>query len=421
MGPNFWRHPTSGLQKGSERSRTSCDEHQDCCAVTACSYCLELELYGAEIVHGFATQDNSQWTGTVDGHDFAAFWDRDYETGECGFVVEFDGVEVYRKTCYEGQSCRDSSDETAVDLGYDTATLRWKRYEPIPLPHVTDAETGCKTWFCDDCELTCDTICVTVNTQYFETTKGELDNSAYACDPPFWRGRIAGYDLEIALDRDRYGYCVIRPTVDGVEQATVRAPGCNNMAASFELEDGTEIVVTCKVCDCQQTTGECCHPRCAPLKILPAGGEVPGTCDNPLPLTLQCDLTATASDGIATCFNGSGTLTYKTAATGGVNCWEGILSGTCTDCYGATLTWSVKVVVCCSDGIHTASMINTGAGMPCPATTVTPATTGLTVCDPFMISGCFDPFAGCWTGCLVDVTLIPSPTFTVCYSIYELP
>lgn len=227
--------------------------------------------------------------------------------------------------------------------------------------------------------------------------------------------------MSIALARDEYGQCVIVPTVDGLEQPAVRAFGCSRMGATFEIEDGSEFVITCKVCSCQQTAGECCDPRCAPIKILPGGGEGPGTCDNPLPLTLQCDLTATASDGIATCFNGSGTLTYKTPLSGGVNCWEGILSGICTDCYGDTLTWSVKVVVCCSDGIHTASMINAGGGMPCPATTVTPATTGEGVCDPFMISGCFEPFAGCWTGCLVDVTLIPSPTFTVCYSIYETP
>ena len=60
----------------------------------------------------------------------------------------------------------------------------------------------------------------------------------------------------------------------------------------------------------------CCAPRCEPLYVGEDLLDHPGECDNPLPLVLRCDLTATPSIGSYTCFNGSGDLTFKTPNSG---------------------------------------------------------------------------------------------------------
>jgi hypothetical protein len=251
------------LKKCSEHIGDDCT---DCCSVTPCAYCLELEIYGEDIVYGHAPESDKHWTGTVGGYSFDAYWERNYETDECEFVVELDGEEVYRKSCYEGQSCRDSSDEVEVTVGYppEDATLRWIKHEPLPLEHVTDDETGCKTTFCDDCECSCECLCVTITNGYgCDTISGEICNVSYPCDGPVWEGTVGDYDLSIALGRDEYGECIITPSVDGVELDSVAAPGCGDMEATFLLEDGTLISVTCKKCiscDTDDCVTGCCWP-----------------------------------------------------------------------------------------------------------------------------------------------------------------
>ena len=269
MGPNFWRHPANGLKKCSEKTRTSCTDHDDCCAVTACTYCLELEVYGDPVQHGVADQAANHWTGTVGGYPFDMYWERNYETGVCELIVIFDGEEVYRKSCEDGQSCRDSSDEVEVIVGYppESATLRWIKHEPLALPHVNDPDTGCKTWFCGECECSCDCLCVTVlDSNEVELGFGEICTINYECEAPVWQGTVAGYDLSIALVRGEYGECLLIATVDGYEQPPVEVAGCKDMSARIVLEDGTIFDVACKICSCRECPCICC-PDCWALVI----------------------------------------------------------------------------------------------------------------------------------------------------------
>jgi hypothetical protein len=229
--------------------------------VTACTYCLELEIYGEDIQYGVADQSDSHWTGTVGGYSFDMFWDRDYETEECVLIVEFDGEEVYRKSCYEGQSCRDSSDEVTVMVGYDEATLRWIKHEPLTLPHISDPDTGCKTWFCGECECSCECLCVTITEPGGTVLTGEICSGAYECDGPVWEGTIGYYELSLELGRGLYGECVLTGTVNGDEQEPVEVTGCKDMSATIVLYDGTTISVACKVCSCEEAVSLCCGGR----------------------------------------------------------------------------------------------------------------------------------------------------------------
>lgn len=257
VGSHFWRG-RNGRNKCSERTRTRCTDHADCCAVTACTYCLELEIYGEDIQYGVADQSDSHWTGTVGGYSFDMFWDRDYETEECVLIVEFDGEEVYRKSCYEGQSCRDSSDEVTVMVGYDEATLRWIKHEPLSLPHISDPDTGCKTWFCGECECSCECLCVTIRDILgLEIAKGEICNISYPCDGPVWYGTVGYYALSLALERDSYGNCVLAATINGDYAGTFAVSGCKDLSATIELYDGTTIEVRCKICSCSEPFA-CC-------------------------------------------------------------------------------------------------------------------------------------------------------------------
>jgi formylglycine-generating enzyme required for sulfatase activity len=161
------------------------------------------------------------------------------QLGDCEFVVTFDEDEVYRKSCEYGQSCRDSSD-SADDYSY------------------------CKVHYCDDCECTCEELCVDVRevltygySDFIDTYEGTLANTAYPCDPPVWEGTVGSFDLSLALGHDEYGACVITPTVNGYDQPAIPAPGCADMEATLVLEDGSEITVRCKKCDCPDGIGDC--------------------------------------------------------------------------------------------------------------------------------------------------------------------
>ena len=283
MGPLFWKHPTTGLKKCSERTGNSCDltETDGCCAVTACEYCLELEIYGEDPVFSEtpASFAGSGWSGTVGDHTFFGYWERNIYTDECEFIVLFDDEEVYHKSCYEGQSCRDSSDSTSVTIGYDEATLTWTKVNPIPLPHITDPETGCKTWFCGDCECSCECLCVKITEVDTTTHSGEICNVKYECEGPVWAGYIGPYNLELALARDIYGQCILEVKVDTEEQGAVYVTGCKDLSATIELYDGTIIEVACKICACEKTKG--CP--CCPGWPLGASGSIAWTTSNVAP------------------------------------------------------------------------------------------------------------------------------------------
>lgn len=263
-GPSWWRQPDNRLRRCDERRSDSCsDETDGCCAVIPCTYCLEWLVYGEDPQYGTATFATDGWYGTIAGAEFIGFWRRDYDTGECQFAVTLDGEEIYAQTCYEGQSCRDSSDSATATIGYISGTLSWTKLESRPLPYVEDGETGCRTWFCGDCECTCRCLCVTITDGYTsEVCYGEICDTAYSdCEGPVWAGSVScagtDYDLSFALGQNSYGDCVITPTVNGVQQEPVDLTTCTAINITVTLDDGTTITVECKTCCCNCDTGAC--------------------------------------------------------------------------------------------------------------------------------------------------------------------
>lgn len=228
-----------------------------CCGVIPCRLCLEWEDYDG-IAYGSADFGTSSWTGTVGGHTFVSYWQRD-EYGECEYIVTLDGEEVYRATCYEGASCRNPAGEVAVSTAYAEGTLRWSVYHPRELELIDHPETGCRDHFCGGCRCSCECLCVTITEPDSTVITGEICDTAYDCDPPLWAGTVGYYDLALQLARDEYGECVIVPTVDGEELESVAAPGCASMSATITLYDGTTIAVSCKRCACEddQTQNPC--------------------------------------------------------------------------------------------------------------------------------------------------------------------
>ncbi len=253
------------LKPCSERMVDVCDiETADgCCGVIPCKLCLEWETYNDGIAYGSAEFGGSSWTGTVGGHSFVSYWERNYESGECEYIVTLDDEEVYRATCYEGASCRNPSGEVAVSTAYLEGTLRWSKHEPRELALIDNPDTGCRDFFCGTCRCSCECLCVTITSPYGLADRGEICDVAYDCDPPLWSGSVGGYSLEIALGRDQYGECIITPTVDGVELDAVSVAGCDDMSANFTLADGSVVVVRCKQCSCE--LGECVVGCCWPI------------------------------------------------------------------------------------------------------------------------------------------------------------
>ncbi len=322
-GPAWWRQPENRLKKCSERRSDSCaDETDGCCAVIACTYCLQWDVYGSEPVYGTADFAADGWYGTIAGAQFAGYWQRNYDTGECEFIVTLDGEEIYRKSCYEGQSCRDSSDSAEATIDYEAGTLTWTRLEPRPLPYVVDDETGCRTWFCGDCECTCRCLCVTITDGYDPTQvcQGELCDTAYSdCEGPVWAGTIAcagtEYVLSLALDRDSYGNCILQPTVNGVLHESIAVDVCTAISGTVTLDDGTTIVVACKECDCNTippTT--CCNGRelTGPLEV---------TVDNSL-TTCGPQPVISLTQGQDGCWTGGGTVQLPFPAGGEDECQD---------------------------------------------------------------------------------------------------
>lgn len=417
MGPEFWKlDKPSKLKKCSEFVSPACDTvpTDGCCAVIPCSYCLTWVPYGADTEYGTAEFDTDGWYGNINDVLFHGYWEVGYETGVCEFVVVLNDVEIYRNDCYGGQSCRDSSDSAEATIGYDTGTLTWTKILHRPLEYVVDPDTHCRKHFCGSCECSCECLCVTITEYNGPTTTGEICDVSYDCDGPVWEGTVGDYVLSLALGRDVYDECIITATVDGIEQPSVSVSGCNSMSGTITLEDGTTIFVRCKVCDC--SVSRICCDRCLPLDCITG---LPTDCVNGLPMTLTVDLTATPNWGTTTCFNGSGTITFKTPLTGGLCCWEGEITGTCVDCNGVTFNWSVLLTVCCGEAGWLVAAI---PGSPCVMGTIGEAAIVPTSCDPVLLTGCFtNDIVGCFVGCLVDVTVVPPPTYTLCFDIYETP
>jgi len=166
----------------------------------------------------------------------------------------------------------------------------------------------------------------------------------------------------------------------------------------------------------------CCGgPVCCdrPLPLDCYTGEA-STEPNALPLTLDVVLTATPDSGSYTCFNGSGTLTFKTAIDGGVCCWEGTITGTCVDCNGASFNWSVEMVTCCG---ASGWIVTSHPGLPCvQGDHGGDSTIAATTCDPVLLEGCFtELIVGCVVACTLTMPPTSGPTYTLCFQISEGP
>jgi len=262
MGPNFWEPGGSDpIHKCDERVSNTCtDETDGCCGVIPCTYCIEWNPETGSTVHATADFATNSWTATIAGAAWLGFWERNYETGECEFVVTLDGTEIYRKSCYEGQSCRDSSDSAGATIGEVSGVISWTKYENRPLQYVQDEETNCTVHFCDDCECAAECVCVTITEPNGTETKGEICDTAYDCDPPLYAGTVGAFELSIALGRDEYGRCIITGTVGEEEAEPVLFPGCADASATITLGDGTTIAVSAKKCGCDEGDNCPCCP-----------------------------------------------------------------------------------------------------------------------------------------------------------------
>lgn len=425
MPPRYLRrqYPTR-LKPCQERTVATCDSGpaDKCCGVLPCKLCLEWETYSG-IEYGSATLGTATWVGTVGGITFVSYWERNYDTGECEFIVVFNGEEVYRADCYSGASCRNPAGEVSAEVDYETGTLRWSVYEPRELQLIDDPDTGCRDFFCGSCRCSCQCLCVSVR-EYMDTTLGEICDIAYPCDAPVWYGTVAGYEISLALGRDEYGECIITPTIDGTEMSPVSAGGCASMSATITLSTGVVIAVQCKQCTCADEAGPCrCDGRCDPLEVdtLTSTEVATNECINPLPVQLTVDVSATSNQG-GTCFNGSGTVTYKTPITGGVNCWEGTISGSCTDCNGLSRTWSLAVTVCCVNELGNKYGVSMEAGTPAVIPSYDSYVEVAAVsCDPFLLDGCIPGDINAFVVACLS-TMPPSQQIfsDVCFQIYEV-
>lgn len=264
LGPKWWQRPENKLKKCSERTSNWCDptETDGCCAVIPCMYCLELEIYGQGVQYGESNFGTMGWSGSVGGGTFFGFWEVGQYSGECEFVVHWNGEEVYRKGCEDGQSCRDSSDEAEVVIDYEDATLRWVKHEYRPLPYVKDPDTNCTIHFCGDCECTCECLCVVLTESNGTQHREEFCDSAYdECIAPVWEGTVGNKSVRLSLARDEYtGQCVVLVGVDGEDYDPIVIGDCKTLSGTVILPDYSELSFSCKKCGCEKADGCPCCP-----------------------------------------------------------------------------------------------------------------------------------------------------------------
>lgn len=347
MPPRYLRRASpTRLKPCQERMVETCDNvpADGCCGAIPCKLCLEWETYDGGIEKGSSNLGTSSWTGSVGGHSFVSYWERNAESGECEYIVLLDDEEVYRATCYAGASCRDPAGEVTVSTAYLTGTLRWSVYEYRELPLVVDPDTGCRDFFCGDCRCSCRALCIAVRevvyTDFIDTYSGELTDISYSdCDPPVWSGTVGNFEISLALGRDDYGNCIVTPTVNGEEQSAVSVAGCADMSGSVELPDGSSFTFRCKECDCTEEIGDC-------------------ICGRPLGPTLTL-LWSSANGGAGTAAR-EFTLTYGTANEPQIQCepfpstafpaYIGSVSGTFPTPMGGTRTDTLYVMMVCCIG-----------------------------------------------------------------------
>jgi hypothetical protein len=263
------------------------------------------------------------------------------EVTQCEYVVELDGEEVYRATCYEGASCRDPQGEVAVLTAYLDGTLRWSRYEPRELPLVDDPDTGCRDHFCGGCRCSCRALCIDVSeviyTDFTDTYSGEIQDVSYSdCEAPVWSGTVGNFDITLTLGRDEYGNCIVTPSVNGTEYDPVAADGCVEMSGSIELNDGSTISFRCKQCECPEVpVGNCIcgRPMGETLTLLFASANAPATIHE---ITLNYEQ-VTEPD-----------ITCLPFSPGAFPAYRGTFSGTLAIPMGGSRTETLEVIMVCA-------------------------------------------------------------------------
>lgn len=420
---------------------TCASETDGCCAVIPCTLCISWVGYGETQIDASASWTGAQWQGTVGPITFVAYWERSY--GVCQFVVEANGEEVYREDLceYASVDCRNVSGEADVSQYNIEGVLGWSTYEPRELPRIT-GDNGCADHFCSECDCICNQLCVTISRvdsspldaydipfcfgRAVIPVNDQCDYYGTESDRVYWSGTVTcgtDYDVLIELTRDEYtGRCQVQLTADGAEFSGTydkKLVGCPDFEVTWEIDEYTTVTASCVPCGkCDSETGSCCAGRCLP-------GEA---CDNPMPSSLDIEVTMTpnytpgGSETVdANCFDSmTGTLDFKTPAQGGVNCWEGEVSGSCTWC-SQTANLTATFRLCCDgDGENfTLSIAEITSSTCVPTQSQTVAKTS---CDLLLISDCLDEeLTACFVGCLVDVYVEQPPSFTVCVTISEAP
>lgn len=391
MGPvHFQRNK---IHKCSERKAGDCDS---CCKVIPCTYCLTFDLPGEPRATGTAHYDDDlqAWIGSVGGNSFIAWWERNYNTDECEFVVFCNDEEVFRDNCYGDISCRDASGSAEIIVEYDVGTLSWNKLVPRRLPYVID-ESGCRTWFCGNCECICECLCVTVTVAVPDieipgvVCRAEVCDTTYdECDAPRWEASLTcgteTIDLSFGLDRDEEtGQCLLTLIANGIEQ-TPKFISCGNLSASWELPHYVTIEVACKLCDCTLAGvgTPCCPDRQTPRKLYATYESVGGTCDN--------------LDGVV--------IELNSVSLGpGDTCWEGDTSG--VSCGGQPGTVH-GAMACWIDEFGEPNWIYTDASSKCTNLGIGSIVGTLISCNPFEVEFALGPGVGCCEPIAVNAQVI---------------
>lgn len=311
MGPNYWKKRSTGLKKCAEFSLgNSCPEpvFEDCCKIIACSYCLELTMYGEDTQYSVAEFSDTGYVGTIGGLSFELFVRRNEYTNVCESVVLLDGIEVYVKSCDDGMSCRDLSDQADVTIDYEVGTLQWTKIEFRNLEHILDPVTKCPTWFCGNCECTCEELCYTMSNLELETSSGTMPQLSYnECDGPTWGVTFTlgseEYTIYAELVRDEEtGSCILQVRLNGEDVDPVPIEDCKAISASWNLYGGGSFGISCKTCGCNPRTG-CCpnlpSTLYATIDLTATTTPMPGICPTiRLYGTIQMDLSVDGETAI---------------------------------------------------------------------------------------------------------------------------
>jgi hypothetical protein len=287
MGPVTYQGP--GISKCDEKIIDACNTPTRCCAVVACTYCLEWREYGEDPQYGTATTDDSgNLSGEIAGFLFEAIWQRNEYTNDCELGLWIDGETVgVLPLCGVLDGCNDVSSELTYQVrdSYGNATregtLIWQKKTLKPLPYRKD-ENGCTQKFCGNCDCTCKALCVTVTIvgEYIGldddlTCTTTLSGTPYddTCQGPVWEGVVvcgtSERTLAFAMIADPYtGDCVFSAAVDGVPYSFPMTE-CDGIDFRIELEDNTFIDVRCKD-QCEDCESQCPDDACLCETISPA-------------------------------------------------------------------------------------------------------------------------------------------------------